>query len=221
MNNLAAPDYWRQLGIVSPSELAFPIHIIGAGGTGSPTALFLAKMGCSDITLWDFDNVEAHNFPNQTYRLEDIDKPKAVALAEIIRSFTGTEVKSRVEKFENQDLSGVVITCVDNMSARADIWKKVRLNMQVPLLIDPRMGGLLAKVYALKPCLPDHIRSYEGSLHSDEEATETICTEQAIIYNTLMIASIICAMVKCFAKNEPLPLQGTVKLVDMPQLLLY
>ncbi len=220
-SEVTSVDFWRQLGIVTPSELAFPINIIGAGGIGSPTALFLAKMGCSNISIMDDDVIEAHNFPNQMFRLEDIDKPKAFALAELLHSFTGIHASSNQERFDSQDLSGVTVVCVDNMESRNKIWKKARLNMQVPLLIDGRMGGQIAQVFAVNPCDPTHIKSYEELLYTDEESVEIPCTEQAIIYNTLMIASIICNFVKCFAKREALPLNGIVKLVDSSKLVLY
>lgn len=215
------PDYWRQLGIVTPSELAFPITIIGAGGIGSPTTLLLAKMGCSQLTVIDFDSIEVHNFPNQLYRLEDFGQPKVEALSRIVRAFTGTEIDSQNERFVDQSLNGVVITCLDSMEARRRVWEKARLNIQVPLLIDARMGGQIAQVIAVTPFRPEHIEAYESMLHSDEDTMHVACTEQAIIYNTFMIASVIGLVVKCYAKKQPLPLDGIVKLIDMTQLQLY
>jgi len=69
---MTSPDYWRQLDIVSSEELDFPITLIGCGGIGSPVAMALVKMGCGQISLYDPDCVEAHNLPNQMYRLEDV-----------------------------------------------------------------------------------------------------------------------------------------------------
>ncbi len=218
---LSGIDFWRQLGIVSPRELEFPITIIGAGGIGSPTALLLAKMGCSNLTLIDFDSVESHNFPNQMFRLEDLGNPKASALAQIIKAFTGVDALVVNERYESQLLEGVVIVCVDNMATRSQVWKKVRLNIKVPLLIDARMGGQIAQVFAVNPILPDHIKGYEALLFTDEEALDEPCTERAIIYNTYMIASIIGALIKCFAKKETLPVEGIVKSIDLVTLNIY
>ena len=116
---------------------------------------------------------------------------------------------------------GVVIVCVDNMATRQKVWQKVRLNIRVPLFIDARMGGMIAQVFALNPCLPDEMRGYEGLLFTDEEAVEIPCTAQAIIYNTFMIAAIIGAIIKSHAKQEALPVEGIVKSVDMTTLRLY
>lgn len=215
------PDFWRQLDFVTPQDLQFPITIIGSGGIGSPTALLLAKMGCSNLSLMDFDSVEDHNFPNQMFRLEDMGRTKAEALAEIVESFTGVKPEALVERFEDQTLSGVVIVCVDNMATRHAVWKKVRLNIHVPLFIDARMGGMIAQVFALNPLIPQEMRSYEELLHTDEESEEVPCTAQAIIYNTFAVASIMGAIIKAFARKEPLPMEGIVKLVDMQTLHFY
>jgi len=57
--------FLRQMNIVPPEKLSFPITVIGAGAIGSATVVTLAKMGCSDITVWDSDTLEDLNIPNQ------------------------------------------------------------------------------------------------------------------------------------------------------------
>ena len=61
--------YKNQSDIFTPIDI--PIHIIGIGGIGSWTAFILAKMGCQDINLYDFDEVEDHNIASQIYK-EDL-----------------------------------------------------------------------------------------------------------------------------------------------------
>lgn len=209
------------MDIVSPSSLNFPINLIGAGGIGSPTAMLLAKMGCSNISIMDFDSVEVHNLPNQYFRLSDVGRSKAEALAEIIHDFTGSQVTVRNERYENQPLEGVVIVAVDNMATRQQVWNRARYNMRVPLLIEARMGGQEAQVYGVNPCTPDLIRMYEKTLYTDDQAAADACTAQAIIYNTSMIAAIISGLVKAHANAEPLPIEGIVKLVDVKNFQLY
>src|SRR3989304_1851615 len=83
-------DFLRQLELVPPEALETPVAVVGCGGIGSFAALALAKMGCRHLTLYDDDKVEEHNLPNQLYRPADVGRPKAEALAEIVRAFTGT-----------------------------------------------------------------------------------------------------------------------------------
>src|SRR5690554_7355564 len=61
--------------------------------------LQLAKLGITNITVWDFDVVEEHNVPNQLFGLNDIGKPKVEALKQIVAEHTGTEINIKNEKF--------------------------------------------------------------------------------------------------------------------------
>lgn len=198
-------DYWRQLDLVTPAELKLPITVVGAGGIGSPTALALAKMGCSQVTVYDPDLVEPHNLPNQFYRLQDSARPKVEALRELIRAFTGLEIVSIQEAVSQQPLSGLVISGVDSMSARQAIWQgAIRYRSNVELYIDARMGAEVCRIYSIRPCDPEDVRTYESTLYDDDQASEEACTAQAIIYNVLSIAGLIANQVKKYAKGERL-----------------
>lgn len=198
-------DYWRQLDLAPPESLGFPITIVGVGGIGSPVALALAKMGCQRLTLYDPDTVEAHNLPNQLYRLRDLGRPKVEALAELIREYTGVEARPRQEAVAGQRLEGVVISAVDSMAARAAIWQHaVRFRGTVPLYIDARMGGQVGRLLSVRPSDPDHVRFYETTLYADEAALEDPCTAQAIIYTVLGLAALVANQVKRYARGEPI-----------------
>jgi adenylyltransferase/sulfurtransferase len=61
------------------------ILIIGAGGLGSPTAIYLAAAGVGVIGIVDFDVVDTSNLQRQIiHRLEDVDKPKVESAARAI-----------------------------------------------------------------------------------------------------------------------------------------
>ena len=195
--------YWRQLTILPPKKTSqTPITLVGAGGIGSPTALALAKMGITDLTVFDFDSVELHNLPNQFFRREDIGQSKVQALSDIIKSYTNVQINSIPQALEKQKLSGLVISGVDTMKSRAEIWKQVKMNLDVPLYIDGRMGGELIHIYTVRPCSDS--AWYEKTLRSDEEVPDLACTAQAIIYNSLGCADLICSQVKKYITGEPL-----------------
>jgi molybdopterin/thiamine biosynthesis adenylyltransferase len=202
---MTSPDYWRQLDLVSAEQLAFPITVIGAGGIGSPLALALTKMGCRQLTLYDPDTVEAHNLPNQVYRLADVGEAKVTALAELLGQFADIEVDARQELVTEQALRGVVISAVDSMASRQHIWHGcVRYKAAVPLYVDARMGAQVCRVFTLNPTDPDEIEAYESTLYDDDEAAVDPCTAQAIIYNTFAVAALVANQVKRFACDEPL-----------------
>jgi len=199
-------DFWRQLDVVSPEDLAsLRVNIIGAGGIGSPTVLALAKMGVEHITVFDDDTVELHNLPNQLYRFGDLGQPKVKALGAICRDFAGIEPEARQERYDSQPLSGVVVSGVDTMAARKGIWQRVKYNPAVSLYIEARMGAEVARIHSVKPCDPSVVRWYEATLYSDEEASEAPCTARAIIYCCWMIAALVASQVKRFARGEDFP----------------
>jgi hypothetical protein len=227
-------DFWRQLGILNPMEhLQFPITVIGCGGIGSPTILALSKMGCPDITVYDYDHVEPHNLPNQLHMLAHVGKTKVEGVAEIVRAFTGTllDVKKEVVS-RNHNFGGVVISGVDSMASREEIWHAIKFNEAVKLYIDARMGAEVFRIFTLQPSrVPSIVRVdgdvrtqmfgdetiefYEASLISDVEALELPCTQRSIIYNVFVIAGLISNQVKKFAKGEPLDKQIIFDLVSM------
>jgi hypothetical protein len=194
--------YNRQLDILNPAQLNVPVTIIGAGATGSFTALSLAKMGVHDLTVFDYDSVEEHNLPNQFYRTGDVGRPKVYALREIIEDFEGITIKARNEKYRGQRLSGIVIVAVDSMDARIHIWKFVKDNPDIKLFIDSRMGAEVMKIYSLNPADLYECRNYEASLYPSSEALQVRCTAKSIMYTVLSLASLLANLVKKFLTGE-------------------
>jgi len=65
--------------------LGAKVLLIGAGGLGSPTAIYLAAAGVGTIGIVDFDVVDTSNLQRQIiHRLEDVDKPKVESAARAI-----------------------------------------------------------------------------------------------------------------------------------------
>lgn len=197
-------DFWRQMDLVTPDDFGkYSITVIGAGGIGSPTTLVLSKMGVSKITIYDDDSVEEHNLPNQMYRISDLGKLKVEATRDICKDFAGLTINISNERFINQSVHGIVISGVDTMKSRADIWKRMRYNPLINLYIDGRMGAEVCKICTVNPCNPEDIKWYENTLFPDEEASEEPCTAKAIIYNTSVIAGLVASQVKKFARAQP------------------
>jgi len=209
--------FLRQLEIVSPEKLSFPITVIGAGAIGSATVVTLAKMGCSDITVWDADILEDVNIPNQLCKPAMVSRPKVEALAELVDELTEVRIKQVNRRYMGQRLKGVVIVTVDNMTTRQKVWKGVKLNRKIPLLIDARMGAEFARIYAVFPTNDRDADFYEQNLYSNEDAEHLPCSARSIIYCPTVIAGYIALLVKQHALSQPLPREV---LIDLPNLLL-
>lgn len=186
-------DYWRQLDLFSPEKFGDKeVHVVGVGATGSYVALMLAKMGIKNLHVWDFDDVESHNLPNQIYRLKDVGRAKVDALAEIIHESTGTEITVHNEAVTGgTTLKGIVFLLVDSMNVRKDIWSgSLKFKLPVELMVESRMAIDNGRVYAIRPSRPADIKLWEGTLYSDEEAEESPCTNRSIAPTVAYIASL-------------------------------
>ena len=212
---MEANRFWRQLDLCPPDKLKFPITVIGAGAIGSATVVTLAKMGCSNITLYDEDDLAEHNMPNQMCLPEYVGFPKADALAHLVEMLTGVEIKPVSANYRGQRLEGVVISAVDSMTARGMIWKSCKLKKGVTLFIDARMGAEILRLYTLRPADLDAIDFFEQNLYSAEEAEELPCSARSIIYCPAVAGALIAATVKAHAMGQ------TVKrelLFDIPRM---
>ncbi len=61
------------------------IGIAGAGGLGSNVAVSLARVGIGKLIIADFDMIETSNLNRQQYFMNQIGKPKVIALLENLK----------------------------------------------------------------------------------------------------------------------------------------
>lgn len=153
------------------------VDLIGAGAVGSKVAVQLANLGISNLRVFDGDEVESHNIPNQAFGRQDIGRPKAEALADRIQSQTGLEVDAHAQYVNIEDpdvdFGEVVFLMVDSMEARRKIYENaLQFNMTTGLVVEVRMGPDNWRVYSFNPNFPEHNDSWENTLYTDEEAVD-------------------------------------------------
>jgi len=116
-----------EIGVEGQEKLlAASALVIGAGGLGSPAAMYLAAAGVGTITLADGDAVDLTNLQRQIlHTSQSIGKPKAEsgrsALARINPEVHVAPVQSRLEGEELDRLvarASVVLDCSDNFATR-------------------------------------------------------------------------------------------------------
>lgn len=211
----------RQSDYIDHQQLAkIHLHVIGAGAIGSAAALLLAKMGCRNITIWDFDEFEEHNLPNQLCRISDIGKSKVMAVAELVKEFEGIEIETCNEKFDGEDVNpgDYIISCVDSMKARKEIWEMVSL-LPITCFIDGRMGLTDMTLYTYLPRAKGSKARFEETLWDDEEVAPVRCTAKSTIFTANTIASLICHTVATILKGEDPPAsEVTMSMTKLPML---
>jgi sulfur-carrier protein adenylyltransferase/sulfurtransferase len=102
------------------------VLLIGAGGLGSPAALYLAAAGVGEIGLVDFDVVDLSNLQRQVlYTTSDVGRPKLVAAKERIEALNpGTRVVAHEERLTSENALeilrpyDVVVDGTDNFPTR-------------------------------------------------------------------------------------------------------
>jgi sulfur carrier protein ThiS adenylyltransferase len=171
-------DPLRHLSVFSPDAFGTRrVDVIGCGATGSKVVLDLAKLGVENIHVWDFDRVEEHNVANQAFGLAHIGLLKVDALREIVKAETGTTIHTHAERVDGtQSLGEIVFLLTDTMASRKEIWNgALKFRLQTKILIETRMGADNGRIYALNPSRLGHIRAWEETLYTDDEAETSAC----------------------------------------------
>lgn len=194
----------RSSGLVGVDELKKPITIIGAGSIGSFSALALAKLGCTNITVIDFDKVSDVNVGCQIYGSDYIGCDKVDALEEILEDVTDIKITPLCKKWDGEGITPIVISAVDKIETRQAIWETIKTSGAIDWYIDGRMAGEYMHIFIVNMANKQERDTYEKSLHP--KAVEQLsCSTRSVVYNTLMIGGLIANMVKRIAKKETPP----------------
>ncbi len=116
-----------EIGVAGQQRLqAARVLVIGAGGLGSPTALYLAAAGVGTLGIADFDRVETHNLHRQLLHTDaTVGTPKTDSAAARLRATNphivvrthpeGVTAENAVALFADYD---VIVDGTDNFGAR-------------------------------------------------------------------------------------------------------
>lgn len=169
-----------------PDSIKENIHIIGCGAIGSTVAFLLAKLGITNLILYDEDVVESKNVANQMYRDIDVGKPKVEALKEILLDIN-PDLEGKIQTrgfYKDEELDGYVFMAADSIVVRRSIVESNKFNMNVIGMFDFRMRLEDAQHYAADW---SNVRMKDDLLASmnftDEEAAEQ--TPRSACHETL------------------------------------
>ena len=153
MNDNQLLRYSRQImlpqcDIVGQQKLlAAKVLIVGAGGLGSPAAMYLAAAGVGSITIYDDDKVELSNLQRQiAHHTPDIGIDKVISTRHVLNNLNPDVNVNAVKKrllgeqlnFEVK-AADVVLDCTDNFATRFAI-NKACVTYQTPLVSGAAIG---------------------------------------------------------------------------------
>ncbi len=121
--------------------LAAKVLIVGAGGLGSPAAMYLAAAGVGHIVIYDNDVVDLSNLQRQiTHHTPDIGTDKVISTRQTLNQLNpDVEIRAVKQRLEGEQLDAeamladVVLDCSDNFSTRFAI-NSACVKHQTPLV---------------------------------------------------------------------------------------
>ncbi len=151
--------------------------VIGAGGLGSPVALYLATAGIGHITLVDHDTVDLTNLQRQiAHSLERVGQPKVesarAAMQAINPEIHITTVNARADAVLLDTLvaqADVVLDCCDNFATRHAV-NAACVRHRKPLVSGAaiRMDGQISVFDARNPASPCYACVFPPSADFEE-----------------------------------------------------
>src|SRR5690606_8106916 len=128
------------------------VLIVGAGGLGSPAALYLAAAGVGAIGLVDDDTVSLSNLQRQTLcRTDDVGRGKVEAGGEALKALNpGVQIQSHAARITRRNAMELI--------ARYDIAADGSDNFATRFLLND------ACFFAQKPLVSAAVTEFEGQL---------------------------------------------------------
>lgn len=194
--------------------------IVGAGGLGSPVALYLAAGGVGTLTICDFDTVDLTNLQRQIiHTTASVAVNKALSAQRAIHAINPdisvhtVQQKSTVESFtELAKQADVVIDCSDNFATRYNL-NRICFQLKKPLVSGAAIGfdGQIT-VFDFRsetsPC-------YQCLFPDDGSETEMRCAENGVFSPLVgMIGTAQAAEAMKLLMGIGTSLQGRLLLLD-------
>lgn len=166
-------------------------------------------MGIKDIHIWDNDILEPRNCPTEVaYSESDVGKSKVEAARNMVNWLVGNSNNLTIHKERvnsKTQLSGIVISGVDSMKSRKEIWGTVKENyLDIPLYIDGRSGGETIQILSVVMSNFQAQEDYETWLFSDDDAAKIECGARNIGYIAMGIAAEIGCLITKFSRDLPI-----------------
>lgn len=151
------------------------ILLVGLGGIGKGTAEQLCLLG-HNLYIYETDAVEEHNCIPQGYYKDQVGLTKIKAFSDNIQRYGLSLPEFMIGNYDESSMAApIMISCVDNMKCRFDMFNNWKKQEDRQLFIDGRM---LAEYFEVFTVTPDNQDLYEEYLFSDADVPTMNCTYQ-------------------------------------------
>lgn len=187
-----------------PDKMPY-VQVIGLGNLGSWLSLFLNRMGYN-LVLIDKDNLEPVNSSGQLYTNYNTNEHtlKTEGIVDILCDFGSAvpDFKILTGDYTEMDfISPIVISCVDSMKVRRDIYNKWKKQEDKKIFIE---AGSSAEGFEIYGITPDREEWYEQVRINDEvEGTEN-CSYKATSHIGAMCSAYIAQILSNFTGTNPI-----------------
>ena len=175
------------------------ILLVGTGGIGSSTLLALTKTIPATYMIIDNDVVESINVGTQMFTKEQVGTSKVEAIKNTCNLHSYTTIHAIKNRYNSNYIQPIVITGLDNMQTRKEVYDAWKLNPKRELLLDGRMRANLYEVYAVTP---ENQEEYEKTLFDDSEVDDGPCTFKQTAYVGFLIAGRITQLLVNYLTNK-------------------
>ena len=198
-------DFSRGMDLFTPSLFANKkVWIIWAGWIGSNSAYCLAKMWVK-VKVCDFDAVDTVNTSSQFYSMAQLWKSKVEQLKENIKQMADEEIEIINDKYKPEYFADcdVLVLALDSLAVRKEVIETCK---DTQFILDTRMLGKVSQINVLYWIQRDTWLEKERDENADKENEWTRCTEKAIAFGALGMASLVGALVSDYFNNTVKPL---------------
>ena len=185
-------DTLRHQDFFNPIQVKDEIHIIGVGAVGSHIASALARLGIKKIHIWDFDNVESHNIPNQLFTSKDLGELKIDAVEKQMIAINPEISIQKHNKYTEELLEGYVFSCVDSIEVRSHIYETNEYNALIKAIFDTRIALDAGQVFSADWSKEEDINNLiavSEFKHEEVKQAKSACGTRLTVLPTVQITA--------------------------------
>ena len=174
------------------------ILLIGVGGIGSNALFALSKTIPATYWIFDPDKVEEINIGTQHFNKNQINNFKVSAVRSNCNNQSNCIINVFSDKYSNE-YKPIMITGLDNMKTRKEVYDEWRTHDDREILIDGRLRANLYEIYVVTPGKEEE---YEKTLFEDSEVDDGPCTFKQTAYFGMLIGARITQVLVNYLTNK-------------------